>query len=134
MGGAARSISSHEFIVWTYSRAPSPKRPRLHRTQSTAVPDAALVPGFNLEPEFIAAPNPMLDRPSEALRVAQQAHDLKHRAHVCYEKGDKMSEQIVIGTPGKVLGWMREKQLNCATMKILVFDEADQMMDTEKIL
>ena len=31
----------------------------------------------------------------------------------------------------KVLGWMREKQLNCATMKILVFDEADQMMDTD---
>jgi len=37
----------------------------------------------------------------------------------------------VIGTPGKVLGWMREKQLDCRHMKILVFDEADQMMDTD---
>ena len=45
-------------------------------------------------------------------------------------KRDKVVDQVVIGTPGKVLGWMREKQLNCATMKILVFDEADQMMDT----
>ena len=47
------------------------------------------------------------------------------------EKRDKVVDQVVIGTPGKVLGWMREKQLNCATMKILVFDEADQMMDTD---
>jgi len=46
-------------------------------------------------------------------------------------KRDKVVDQVVIGTPGKVLGWMREKQLNCATMKILVFDEADQMMDTD---
>ena len=44
---------------------------------------------------------------------------------------DKIVDQVVIGTPGKVLGWMREKQLNCAGMKILVFDEADQMMDTD---
>ena len=44
---------------------------------------------------------------------------------------EKIMDQVVIGTPGKVLGWMREKQLNCAQMKILVFDEADQMMDTD---
>ena len=44
---------------------------------------------------------------------------------------EKIVDQVVIGTPGKVLAWMREKQLNCSTMKILVFDEADQMMDTD---
>jgi len=46
-------------------------------------------------------------------------------------KRDKIVDQVVIGTPGKVLGWMREKQLNCASIKVLVFDEADQMMDTD---
>ena len=44
---------------------------------------------------------------------------------------DKVDAQVVIGTPGKMLGWMREKQLDCKGMKILVFDEADQMMDTD---
>ena len=44
----------------------------------------------------------------------------------CVSGREKIVDQVVIGTPGKVLAWMREKQLNCSTMKILVFDEADQ--------
>lgn len=44
---------------------------------------------------------------------------------------EKIVDQVVIGTPGKMLGWMREKQLDCKGVKILVFDEADQMMDTD---
>lgn len=46
-------------------------------------------------------------------------------------KREKIVDQVVIGTPGKVLAWMREKQLNCTHIKILVYDEADQMMDTD---
>jgi ATP-dependent RNA helicase DDX19/DBP5 len=43
----------------------------------------------------------------------------------------KIVDQAVIGTPGKILRWMRERQLACSDMKILVFDEADHMMATD---
>jgi len=44
---------------------------------------------------------------------------------------NKIVDQAVIGTPGKILRWMRERQLACNNMKILVFDEADHMMATD---
>jgi ATP-dependent RNA helicase DDX19/DBP5 len=44
---------------------------------------------------------------------------------------NKIVDQAVIGTPGKILRWMRERQLACNNMRILVFDEADHMMATD---
>jgi ATP-dependent RNA helicase DDX19/DBP5 len=43
---------------------------------------------------------------------------------------------VVIGTPGKLKNWMSSKPvvLNANNMKVLVFDEADQMLDTEGFL
>ena len=46
-------------------------------------------------------------------------------------KGSAIDAQIVIGTPGTLKSWMRPgrfQQLNVSGIKILVFDEADQMM------
>ena len=48
-----------------------------------------------------------------------------------FYKGAAIDAQIVIGTPGTLKSWMRPgrfQQLNVSGIKILVFDEADQMM------
>ena len=45
-----------------------------------------------------------------------------------YEKGDKMSEQIVVGTPGKVWSLMGIRVLDTSAIKIFVLDEADEML------
>ena len=45
-----------------------------------------------------------------------------------YEKGDKMSEQIVIGTPGKVWSLMGIRVMDTAAIKVFVLDEADEML------
>ena len=44
---------------------------------------------------------------------------------------EKVIGQIVIGTPGRLLRWMREKQLDCSKVNCLVFDEADNMLGTD---
>lgn len=36
--------------------------------------------------------------------------------------------QVVIGTPGTIKSWMTYKKLGVNRLKILVFDEADQML------
>ena len=36
--------------------------------------------------------------------------------------------QVVIGTPGTIKKWMTFKKLGVTRLKILVFDEADQML------
>lgn len=36
--------------------------------------------------------------------------------------------QVVIGTPGTIKKWMTYKKLGVTRLKILVFDEADQML------
>lgn len=36
--------------------------------------------------------------------------------------------QVVIGTPGTIKKWMSFKKLGGSRLKILVFDEADQML------
>ena len=44
---------------------------------------------------------------------------------------EKVIGQVVIGTPGRLLRWMREKQLDCSKVNCLVFDEADNMLGTD---
>lgn len=36
--------------------------------------------------------------------------------------------QVVIGTPGTIKRWMSFRKLSVVRLKILVFDEADQML------
>mmetsp|Transcript_2958 Transcript_2958/g.6012 ORF Transcript_2958/g.6012 Transcript_2958/m.6012 type:complete len:483 (-) Transcript_2958:49-1497(-) len=40
----------------------------------------------------------------------------------------KVEEQVVVGTHGKLKDWISRRMLNTRTMKILVFDEADEML------
>jgi ATP-dependent RNA helicase DDX19/DBP5 len=47
------------------------------------------------------------------------------------ERGKKIEAQIVVGTPGTVLDLMRRKQLPFEHLKVLVLDEADNMLDQQ---
>ena len=42
---------------------------------------------------------------------------------------EKIVDQLIIGTPGTLKRWVTSKVLDTKNIKILVFDEADQMLD-----
>lgn len=44
------------------------------------------------------------------------------------EKGKPLPAHIVIGTPGKVVDWLKRKIINTKNIKVFVLDEADQMV------
>ena len=44
-------------------------------------------------------------------------------------KGEKCDAHIVIGTPGKVVDWMKRRLFNAKTIKTFVLDEADSMIE-----
>lgn len=51
-------------------------------------------------------------------------------SHLYPSRREKIVDQIVIGTPGTLKRWMtKDKALDTRNIKILVFDEADQMLD-----
>lgn len=53
-------------------------------------------------------------------------------SHLYSSRREKIVDQVVIGTPGTLKRWMtRDKALDTRHIKILVFDEADQMLDQD---
>ncbi|KAK2706027.1 hypothetical protein QYM36_016150 [Artemia franciscana] len=47
-------------------------------------------------------------------------------------RGTKLTEQVIIGTPGKVFDWATKLRcLDLSKMKVFVLDEADIMIDTQ---
>lgn len=42
-----------------------------------------------------------------------------------------LTEHVVVGTPGKVMELIKKRRLDTSAMKILVLDEADEMVDTQ---
>jgi len=44
------------------------------------------------------------------------------------ERGKGVDAHIVIGTPGKVVDWMKKRIINSKTIKVFVLDEADEMV------
>lgn len=56
-----------------------------------------------------------------------------HDTSVCtVERGVKLQEQIVIGTPGTVLDWCQKlKFIDPKKIKVFVLDEADVMIATQ---
>ncbi|CAB9514633.1 RNA helicase DBP5 [Seminavis robusta] len=46
-----------------------------------------------------------------------------------FEKGQKCDAHIIIGTPGKVVDWMKRRLFNAKTIKVFVLDEADSMIE-----
>ena len=60
----------------------------------------------------------------EGLEVAQAIPDPSKR-------GQRVSGQIVVGTPGTVTDLARRRQLDLSMVQILVLDEADNMLDQQ---
>lgn len=44
------------------------------------------------------------------------------------ERGKAVDAHLVIGTPGKVVDWIKRKTINSKTIKVFVLDEADEMV------
>lgn len=47
------------------------------------------------------------------------------------EKGDKLEAHIIVGTPGKVVEWLKRRVINAKTIKVFVLDEADNMVSED---
>lgn len=50
-------------------------------------------------------------------------------AGVFPEKGKKLDAHLVVGTPGKVVDWLKRKYIDTKTVKVFVLDEADNMVE-----
>ncbi|CCD25389.1 ATP-dependent RNA helicase DBP5 NDAI_0F00700 [Naumovozyma dairenensis CBS 421] len=48
-----------------------------------------------------------------------------------FERGQKVTAQILVGTPGSLLDLMRKKLIELSKIKIFVLDEADNMLDKQ---
>lgn len=48
--------------------------------------------------------------------------------YIPIQKRPPVTAQVIIGTPGTISKWLMHKKLGLSQMKILVFDEADQML------
>jgi ATP-dependent RNA helicase DDX19/DBP5 len=47
------------------------------------------------------------------------------------ERGKSMDAHMVIGTPGKVVDWLKRKIIKTRTIKVFVLDEADEMVGAD---
>lgn len=47
------------------------------------------------------------------------------------QRGKKIEGHIVVGTPGTVTDLIRRRQIDASKMKVLVLDEADNMLDAQ---
>lgn len=47
---------------------------------------------------------------------------------ICKCRGTSINQQVIIGTHGKLKSWQGKRMLGYRTMKILVLDEADEML------
>ncbi|CDF35822.1 poly-A RNA export protein DBP5 [Chondrus crispus] len=64
-------------------------------------------------------------------KIAVKATEEERRAAYAREETGHLTEHIVVGTPGKVMELIKKRRLNTSAMKILVLDEADEMVDTQ---
>lgn len=47
------------------------------------------------------------------------------------QRGKRLEGQIVVGTPGTVMDMVRRRNIDASKMKVLVLDEADNMLDQQ---
>lgn len=43
-------------------------------------------------------------------------------------RGERLEAHLVVGTPGKVVDWLKRRMINARTIKVFVLDEADAMV------
>ncbi|KAL2888854.1 ATP-dependent RNA helicase DBP5 [Ceratocystis lukuohia] len=88
------------------------------------------------QPQALAlAPSRELARQIEAVfrQIGQFSEGLNIAAAVPggVERGASVKANVVVGTPGTVFDLMRRKQLDVSKLKVLVIDEADNMLDQQ---
>ena len=49
------------------------------------------------------------------------------------EKGTKVAAHVIVGTPGKVVDWIKRKVFDPKTVKVFVLDEADNMVQEKNV-
>ena len=47
------------------------------------------------------------------------------------ERGARLDAHVVVGTPGKVVDWLKRRIINTKTIKVFVLDEADNMVSED---
>ena len=50
------------------------------------------------------------------------------KGYISYGETEKYQENIIIGTPGRLLDLLRKKLLNIESLKMLILDEADELL------
>lgn len=89
---------------------------------STEVPQAlVLCPSRELARQIMGVVQTM-GQFVPGLKVAQAIPDQSQR-------GKRIEGQIVVGTPGTVMDQIRRRMLEASRIKVLVLDEADNMLD-----
>ena len=64
--------------------------------------------------------------------MAQNMKGLKVRLAIAgadLAENGKVDAHIIVGTPGKVVSWLKKRAINSKTIKVLVLDEADNMVE-----
>jgi ATP-dependent RNA helicase DDX19/DBP5 len=64
-------------------------------------------------------------------RLAVSFTDAERQAARRNRSGGPITDHIIIGTPGKVVDLLKKRDLNPSTIRILVLDEADQMVSQQ---
>lgn len=88
------------------------------------------------QPQALAlAPSRELARQIEGviLAVGRFIDNLKVAAAIpgALQRGEPVRASIVVGTPGTVMDIIRRRQLDVTKLKVLVLDEADNMLDQQ---
>lgn len=121
-----------------------PPRNMLAQSQSGTGKTAAFVTAILSRVDFsqplvpqalVLAPSRELARQIEGViaAIGRFIDDLKIAAAVpgALVRGDPVRASVVVGTPGTVMDICRRKQLNTTRLRVLVLDEADNMLDQQ---
>ncbi|GFH51206.1 hypothetical protein CTEN210_07682 [Chaetoceros tenuissimus] len=121
----------------------NPPRNVIGQAQSGSGKTAAFVIGmlYRIEIDSPATPQALCVTPTRELAVqivnktvkpmAAHMDGLKIQLALAgerMERGEKCEAHLIVGTPGKVVDWIKRRTINTKNMKVFVLDEADEMV------
>lgn len=122
----------------------NPPRNMLAQSQSGTGKTAAFVTAIlsrvdhtnSGQPQALAlAPSRELARQIEGVinAIGRFVEDLKVAAAIpgALPRGEPVRSSVIVGTPGTVMDIIRRRQLDVSQLKVLVLDEADNMLDQQ---
>jgi|EP00979_Chaetoceros_neogracilis_P008811 ATP-dependent RNA helicase DDX19/DBP5 len=121
----------------------NPPRNLIGQAQSGSGKTAAFVIGmlYRIEVDSPATPQALCVTPTRELAVqivnktirpmAAHMAGLKIQLALAgeqIERGKKVDAHLIVGTPGKVVDWLKRKTIDSRNLKVFVLDEADNMV------